>query len=111
MVSLSGIPATFGFIGKLQIFKALIRSDHVGLVIVAVAGSLISVAYYLRVVVYMYMRSETNVERAPLPAGWALITVALALGVVVLGIFPDLILPTLTEWSKISSSGSVWAVP
>ena len=68
-------------------------------------------AYYLRVVVYMYMRSETNVERAPLPAGWALITVALALGVVVLGIFPDLILPTLTEWSKISSSGSVWAVP
>ncbi len=111
MVSLSGIPVTFGFIGKLQIFKALMRSDHVGLVIVAVAGSLISVAYYLRVVVYMYMRSETNVERAPLPAGWALICVALALGVVVLGIFPDLILPTLAEWSNISSSGAVWAVP
>lgn len=111
MVSLSGIPATFGFIGKLQIFKALIRSDHVGLVIVAVAGSLISVAYYLRVVVYMYMRSETNVERAPLPVGWAVVPVVLALAIVVLGLFPDLILPTLTEWSNISSGGAVWAVP
>ena len=111
MVSLSGIPATFGFIGKLQIFKALIRSDHIGLVIVAVAGSLISVAYYLRVVVYMYMRTETNVERAPLPGAWALISVALAVGVVALGIFPDLVLSTLSEWSNISSGGSVWVAP
>jgi len=58
MFSLAGIPATVGFMGKFYIFKALIHANYVGLALVGIAGSLISVYYYLRVVVNMYMKEN-----------------------------------------------------
>jgi NADH-quinone oxidoreductase subunit N len=60
MFSLAGIPATVGFMGKFYIFKALIHADYVGLALVGIAGSLISVYYYLRVVVNMYMKENPD---------------------------------------------------
>ncbi len=58
MFSLAGIPATVGFMGKFYIFKALIHADYVGLAMVGIGGSLVSVYYYLRVVVNMYMKEN-----------------------------------------------------
>ena len=60
MFSLAGIPATVGFMGKFYIFKALIHADYVGLALVGIGGSLISVYYYLRVVVNMYMKENPD---------------------------------------------------
>jgi NADH-quinone oxidoreductase subunit N len=111
MVSLAGIPATVGFIGKLQIFKALLRADQVALVIVAVAGSLVSVAYYFRVIVYLYMRSEPDLTKVPIPHVWGALAVVLALGVLALGLFPDTLWPTIEEWVQISPYGSLLALP
>jgi NADH-quinone oxidoreductase subunit N len=111
MVSLAGIPATVGFIGKLQIFKALLRADQVALVIVAVAGSLVSVAYYFRVIVYLYMRAEPDLTKVPIPHVWGALAVVLALGVLALGLFPDLLWPAIEEWVRSSPYGSLLAVP
>jgi NADH:ubiquinone oxidoreductase subunit 2 (subunit N) len=58
MVGLGGIPPTAGFFGKYSIFKAALDTGLTSLVIIAVLNSLVSVYYYLRVVVALYMRPE-----------------------------------------------------
>lgn len=55
MFSFAGMPPTVGFIGKLFVFKAAIDSQLYGLVVIGAIGSAISLFYYLRVVVKMYM--------------------------------------------------------
>lgn len=56
MVSLAGLPPTAGFIGKFQIFSAAVESGYIWLTVIAVLNSLVSVYFYLGVVVSMYMR-------------------------------------------------------
>ena len=97
MVSLSGLPGTIGFIGKFQIFKSVVLSGHVALVIVAVAGTLVSVAYYLRVVVFLYMRGESDRARTASPRVWAVVAVLLAFGTVLLGVFPEILWPAVAS--------------
>jgi len=64
LLSLAGIPPTFGFIGKLYIFKAAIQTYNVGLAVIGVVASVVAAFYYIRVVVYMYMR-EPEGEALP----------------------------------------------
>ena len=59
MLSLAGIPPTAGFYGKYMIFKELIGQGHVGLAIVGVLASLVSVYYYLRVLVSLFLEAPT----------------------------------------------------
>lgn len=58
MISLSGIPPTIGFFGKLYVFSAAVKAGYVTLVVIAVLNCVVSVYYYLRIVVYMYMRPQ-----------------------------------------------------
>jgi len=58
MLSLAGIPATVGFIGKFQLIHALVDGSYTWLAIVLVIGSMISLGYYLRVVATVWMRDE-----------------------------------------------------
>jgi NADH-quinone oxidoreductase subunit N len=62
MFSLAGIPPTAGFVGKFYIFSAAVKAGYVGLAIIGVLNSALSVYFYLRVTVMMYMR---NPEREP----------------------------------------------
>ncbi|GEJ58457.1 NADH-quinone oxidoreductase subunit N [Anaeromyxobacter diazotrophicus] len=90
MLSLAGIPPTAGFVGKFLIFKAAINAQAYGLAIIGVLTSALGAYYYLRVVVYMYMRAPEAGEEGALALGPAL-SVALAasaVAVVVLGIGP-----------------------
>ena len=59
MLSLTGIPATLGFVGKFYVFARAVESGYIILVVIAVLGSAVSAYYYLRVVVFMYMRDPT----------------------------------------------------
>jgi len=68
MLSLAGIPPTAGFVGKLLVFKAAISAQAYGLAVVGVLTSALGAYYYLRVVVYMYMRAPEGVEE-PGPSG------------------------------------------
>ena len=59
MFSLAGIPPTAGFVAKFYIFSAVIMGGYLELAIIGVLLSGVSVYYYLRVVVWMYMREST----------------------------------------------------
>jgi NADH-quinone oxidoreductase subunit N len=65
MLALAGIPGTVGFIGKFQLIHALVNGDYTWLAIVLVIGSMISLAYYLRVIAVMWMRPALSPRRAP----------------------------------------------
>jgi NADH-quinone oxidoreductase subunit N len=90
LLSLGGFPPTAGFIGKWYLFSASVDAGNYGLAIIGVLTSVVSVFFYLRVVVMMYMSDEvsTNPVSAPAPAS------LLALLVPTFGIFYLGILPT-----------------
>jgi len=56
LLSLIGFPPTAGFVGKFYLFSAAIEAGYVGLAILAVLNAVIASYYYLRLIVYMYMR-------------------------------------------------------
>ena len=88
MLSLGGIPPTAGFMGKFWLFGAAIESGYVWLAVIGVLNSAVSLYYYVRIVVFMWLKNE--------PAGSEPTTtpsLALALGVAVvatllLGVYP-----------------------
>ena len=71
LFSMAGIPPTAGFVAKYQLFYAAIQAHEVPLVIISVLCSAVAVYYYLRVLVYMYMRDP--VRFASVPAGFCLV--------------------------------------
>jgi NADH-quinone oxidoreductase subunit N len=93
MLSLAGLPPTVGFIGKLLVFRAAVDAGLVGLALVGVLGSLISVGYYLRVVYVLWMKEpvrEVALVPEDLLSGAAfLVTAALMLA---WGVFPRALL-------------------
>jgi NADH-quinone oxidoreductase subunit N len=102
MLSLGGIPPTIGFMSKLLIFQAAVDAGLIGLVIVGVLSSAAGVYYYLRVVVYMFMR--------PVPEGaqvlertWSteLALVVSTVAVVLFGIIPGPIAAWLEKASTV----------
>jgi NADH-quinone oxidoreductase subunit N len=88
MLSLGGIPPTAGFMGKLWLFGAAIEAGYVWLAVIGVLNSAVSLYYYIRVVVYMWLRNETSGSEPRLTPALA-VTVAVALaGTLVLGVYP-----------------------
>ncbi len=89
MLSLAGIPPLAGFVAKFYIFSAAVKSGNIGLAVIGVLNSVVSVYYYVGVLVKMYM-VEGGVEVArpssrPYLFATLLLTVA---GTVALGLFP-----------------------
>ena len=89
MLSLGGIPPTAGFMGKVWLFASAIEAGYFGLAVIAVLNSALSLYYYVRVVVYVWVRREVP-GTPPIVLSRAMI-VALAFaaaGTLVLGIYP-----------------------
>jgi NADH-quinone oxidoreductase subunit N len=92
MFSLAGIPPTAGFMGKFYIFASAVKSGFVWLVVLGAINSVISIYYYLRVIVTMYFSAPAE-NPDILPSSTPPLTVALsvaATGVLVMGVFPSL---------------------
>jgi NADH-quinone oxidoreductase subunit N len=62
LLSMAGIPLTSGFIGKYGLFNSAIYAGEMPLVIVAVLSSVVSVYYYLRVIVHLFMKEEAQIS-------------------------------------------------
>jgi NADH-quinone oxidoreductase subunit N len=93
LLSLAGFPPTAGFLAKFYVFSAAVRAGLVSLVVIGVLASLVSVFYYLRVVVYMYMREPGRDVRIEVDNPALFLVLFLCLfGVLQLGIFPGNIL-------------------
>jgi len=107
MLSLAGIPGTVGFIAKFQIFATTVQAGYIPLTVIAVLGSVISVYYYLRVPVWMYMREPGDVApRLGIDTTEAIVLVACAFAVVLFGLFPNGGFPV---WLLQDASALSWA--
>jgi len=90
LLSLGGFPPTAGFIGKWYIFAAAVQDGHYALAIIGVLSSVVSVFFYLRIVVMMYMTEDAA---APARPAVSLASMA-ALGFAVIATFYLGVLPT-----------------
>ena len=96
LLSLGGVPPTGGFFGKFYLFRAAMESPQLyWLVVLGVLNSVVSIYYYLRIIVAMYfrdpMRPLAPTDGATMRAGLLLTAIA----VVLLGIFPS----TFVDWA------------
>ena len=69
LFSMAGMPPTAGFVAKYLLFSSAVQSGEIMLVVISVLCSAVSVYYYLRVLVFMYMREPASLElkgRVPL---------------------------------------------
>src|SRR5499427_390686 len=109
MLSLGGIPATAGFMGKFWLFSAAIDARYYWLAFIGVLNSAISLYYYIRIVVFMYLKKETiGSEPRTSPA----LAVALAVAVVatlVLGVYPRLLFEVADASAKTLGAAAVSA--
>ena len=90
LLSMAGIPLTAGFMGKFAIFAQAIDQSPF-LVLVAVLGSAISIAYYLRLIMVMFFPKESSFktsERVSLT--YNIVAVFIIFALVAMGVFPDL---------------------
>jgi len=60
LLALIGMPPTAGFVGKFYLFSAAIQRGLIGLAVIAVLNSVVAAYYYLRLIVYMYMREPAG---------------------------------------------------
>jgi NADH-quinone oxidoreductase subunit N len=87
---MAGVPPFVGFWAKLRIVEVLWESHHMGLLLLALATSVIGAFYYLRVVILMYFdQPEGEAIRGNAGTGVRLALVVNALAVLVLGVLPD----------------------
>jgi NADH-quinone oxidoreductase subunit N len=89
LLSLVGVPPLAGFVGKFYVFGAAVRAGYFWLAVIGVLNSAAAAYYYLRIIVYMYMREPEGAATtyASSFAGSLALAIAL-LAIVLLGVMP-----------------------
>jgi NADH-quinone oxidoreductase subunit N len=89
MFSLSGLPPTAGFMAKFYVFSAAVDQGYIILAVIGVLNSLVSLYYYLRPIVLMYMEeSKSDIPTLRLNSFLVVGLVLMILGTIHLGLFP-----------------------
>jgi NADH-quinone oxidoreductase subunit N len=98
LLSLGGFPPTVGFVAKWYIFNAAVQENLIALAVLGVLTSVVSVFFYLRIVVQMYMTDERAAEHRPGVPAVALVGMVLALiAVFYLGVVPGHLLAAAAD--------------
>jgi NADH-quinone oxidoreductase subunit N len=98
LLSLGGLPPTAGFFAKYYIFIAAVSAGYYGLAIIGVLTSVVSVFFYLRVVVKMYMYEPDTRTAPPRVSGMGVAALAIAIvAIFYLGILPTPIINLASE--------------
>lgn len=98
LLSLIGIPPTVGFVGKLLIFGAALKTSPWGwLAVVGIINAAISVWYYMNVVREMYFGRGLPVTLARRPRGVMAVIILLVIGTLALGLFPQHVMPAISQ--------------
>ena len=108
MFSLAGIPPTAGFFAKYYVFSAAVDRGMVGLAIIGVLNSALSLYYYLRVIVAMYMRKSEEPVPVHADLGVKIVLLVSLLAVLWLGFGPAGMVPgveNILEWARASLAG------
>jgi NADH-quinone oxidoreductase subunit N len=101
LLSMAGIPLTSGFIGKYGLFSTAVNAGEIPLVVIAVLTSVVSVYYYLRVIVYLFMKEPTaeiaTYQRLKGPTIAAIIS---AIATLEFGLFPKAIISFVRMFAR-----------
>ena len=89
LLALAGLPGTAGFIAKFYLVVAAVNAGQIALVLILVATSLVSVFYYLKLPVAMYMREPRYEPKAETSSSELVILAACAAVVLYLAFFPQ----------------------
>ncbi len=89
MLSLGGIPPTAGFMGKFWLFGAAIDADYVWLAVIGVLNSAVSLYYYIRVVVFMYLKDAEVVAAERPDSSLALVLSVAVIATILIGLYPQ----------------------
>jgi len=93
LLSLGGLPPTAGFIGKWYIFSAAVSAGYYSLAVIGMLTSVISVFFYLRIVVMMYMAEREGVGAPMRVSGVGMAALAVSIAAIFyLGVLPTQIL-------------------
>jgi len=87
LISLTGIPPTAGFIGKLYLFAALIKTDWIWLAVIGVVNSVASLYYYVRVIKHMYLKETDQEINIPVSWGNIVLLSLLVAPTIILGVY------------------------
>jgi len=88
LVSLTGLPPTAGFVGKLYLFIALVDAKMIALAVVALLNSVVSLYYYIRVLKNLFLvKPETEVTDFKVSFSNGLIVVLLAAPIIFFGLY------------------------
>ena len=91
LISLTGIPPTAGFMGKLFVFKAAADAGMLWLVIIAVVNSVIAAFYYFKVIKAMFITEPESEEGIPSSGVLRMTLVISTIGVFLLGVYPYIV--------------------
>jgi NADH-quinone oxidoreductase subunit N len=109
MLSLGGIPPTAGFMGKFWLFSAAIESGYVTLAVIGVLNSAISLYYYVRIVVFMYLKKETSGSE-PVTSPMLAFTLAVAIvATIAFGVYPRQLFELADASARTLGAGGVTA--
>lgn len=87
LISLTGIPPTAGFIGKLYLFAALIKTDWIWLAVIGVVNSVVSLYYYVRVIKHMFLKETDQEINIPVSWGNIVLLSLLVAPTIILGVY------------------------
>ncbi|TDU73116.1 NADH-quinone oxidoreductase subunit N [Prosthecobacter fusiformis] len=88
LASLAGLPLTAGFMGKLFVFIGLVDQAAWGALACAVIGAAVGFYYYFRAILAMYTSDAQTLEPIKLSLGTKAGAIALAVVIVVVGVYP-----------------------
>jgi len=98
MFALAGIPPFAGFFGKYYVFIAAIKSDLTWLAMIGILSSMISVYFYLRLVVIMYFKSSETKDKVSYAASEIIAVVIAVIFVIILGLAPGSFMDLVTKF-------------
>ena len=94
LLSMAGIPIFAGFFAKLMLFTQTIQAGYLIVVIAAVINSIISIAYYFKLILAMYTKDAAEEKQATPFAFYAVAVIAIVFNMII-GLYPTLIMQLL----------------
>ena len=98
LVSLTGLPPTAGFIGKLYVFIAILDAPHYPLAVIVGLNSVVSLYYYVRIIKHLYLNNPKQEGEYTFSLGQTILTLILVIPVIILGLY----FGPLLELAKVS---------
>ncbi len=101
MFSLIGIPPLAGFVGKYYLFASAVQSNLIWIVVIGILTSIISLYYYLRIIVFMYFKEPKTENKIILSTESKISLIFSSVLILLLGIYPSLLLSVVEKFFKL----------